>query len=161
MNVDQLAKDLLNGSPEQRAAAAQTLMLLGEAAAGAAASLVTLAGDDAAGEWCVATLEALGPPPVDQVDQLAKLTTADCEATAYWAATLLGRLGVEAAAAVPALTDAAQHHSALAAQERSVWALGKIGAAASQATQVLAILARSDQKRLARLAKRSLELIDA
>lgn len=159
MTAEQLAGDLLNGSPEQRASAAQTLSQLGAGAAPAAAALVNLAGDDASGEWCVATLEELGPPPASQVGELAKLTTADNEATAYWAATLLGRLGPAAAPATGALARQAAEHPSLAAKERAVWALGKIGPAAAGAKPVLESLTKSDPPRLARLANEAIKAI--
>lgn len=161
MTPEQLAQDLLNGGPEQRLAAARLLATLGEGAAPAAAALVNLAGDADSGEWCVGVLEELGPPPASELPALAKLCTADSEASAYWAATLLGRLGPDAAEATDALASLAASHASLAARERAVWALGKIGPGAAAAAPTLERLAGEGEGRLRRLAEQAAAAIAA
>ncbi|MEM9187431.1 MAG: HEAT repeat domain-containing protein [Planctomycetota bacterium] len=160
MTTEQLAAELSSGQAERRLAAARTLASLGQAAAPAAAILAATTGDAQAGEWCVAALEELGPPPVDQLGALTRLANEPDESIAYWAATLLGRRGPDAAAATNALATAAESHPAPAARERAVWALGEIGPAASAAAATLEALARSDQARLSRLAGQALEAIN-
>ncbi len=82
---------------------------------------------------------------------------------AYWAATLLGRLGADkadaCAGAVKPLADALQSHPAPAVQERAAWALGQIGPRPPSAKPALEAAANSSSPRLSRLAKESLEKI--
>jgi HEAT repeat protein len=80
----------------------------------------------------------------------------DC---AYWAATLLGRSGGEAASAVKSLIQALEQRSELPVHERVVWALGQIGPAASNSVSTLRRIAESNSPRLARLAKSALQQI--
>lgn len=159
MIATQLADDLLNGNDQQRSAAAQTLAAMGPEAAPAAVALVTLVDDKAAGEWCVAALEELGPPPADDVATLAGYCATASEQPAYWSATLLGRLEGAAAAAVPQLVEAATSHAAPSVRERAVWALGKIGPFAAQSRPALEQIASSESGRIARLAKQALKEI--
>lgn len=161
MIATQLAEDLLNGNEEQRSAAAQTLATMGSEAAPAAVPLVMLIDDEAAGEWCVAALEELGPPPEESIATLAGFAQTAGEQPAYWSATLLGRLGSSAAPALPQLIDSATNHPAISVRERAVWAIGQIGPAAIDAAPKLAQIATSESGRIARLAKQALEEIQA
>ncbi|MEN0111069.1 MAG: hypothetical protein AAF805_10125, partial [Planctomycetota bacterium] len=92
-----LAQQLRADDAAARSAAAETLASMGETAAGAAAELVACCDDPAVGGDCVAALEALGPPPVDQLPAIARLLASLSGEVAYWAATLLGRVGETAA----------------------------------------------------------------
>lgn len=161
MTAEQLAQELIGGDGERRSAAAQTLAAMGADAAPAAAVLTRFAGDEAIGDWCAAALEDMGPPTVDQLDALIPLATSATEATAYWAATLLGRLGPEAAGAAETLAQAATGHAAISVRERAVWALGKIGPAAASAEPTLRALTEADSPRLARLARTALDKVAA
>lgn len=159
MTPTQLAETLLNGDPEGRAAAAQALASLGPDARPAAVALVGSAGDPDAGAWCVAALEEMGPPSPGDVDRLTPLLKSNDETTAYWAATLLGRLEGDAAPAVTELMFAATIEGPLVVRERAVWALGKIGPAAASARPTLQFLTLAEHPRLARLATQALESI--
>lgn len=159
----ELEVQLQNADPAVRRSAAEQLCRLGSEAQPAAVSLVKAMGDndEETQQWANAALEELGPPEVSAAPTLAALLqTVDVQAdTAYWAATLLGRLGAEGAGAVEPLTIATQEHFSLPVRERAVWALGKIGQPANASQPVLEKLAASDQPRLARLAKAALEEI--
>ena len=159
MTAMMLADDLISGDDTQRAAAAQMLAALGADAAPAAIALVTRASDHAAGEWCVAALEELGPPHSDDLASLEMHLESPNETSAYWAATLIGRLGPTAATAVTALEKTATSSAPLSVRERAIWALGKIGPAAASAKPTLANLAKSSEARLARLSEQALASI--
>ncbi|TWT30204.1 hypothetical protein KOR34_47620 [Posidoniimonas corsicana] len=145
------------GSPD-RQAAAQQAMHQGEDAGPVAAVLAAHTGDSDIGEPCIAALEKCGPPAADQLPALTALL-ADTELPAYWAATLIGRLGADGAAATAALAATAASRQPLAVRERAVWALGKIGPAANAALPALESLIDSPQPRLARLAKQAVAAI--
>jgi len=121
-----------------------------------AAALVAGTGDEATRGVCTAALEELGPPAAVLLPDLVVLTESEAGDVAYWAATLLGRLGAVAAPAVDPLTRLAVSQRPLAARERAVWALGEIGPPAADAAPTLELLSESDQPRLARLAKTAL-----
>lgn len=145
-----------------RREAARQIMQAGEPAVGAAISLVKAVGDQDEEVVNSATeaLENLGPPRVEDAAELAKLLHAPQSDMGYWAATLLGRLGDQAATAVKSLAAVVTAHPQLAVRERSAWALGQIGPAARPAKEVLEAVTRGDAPRLARLARESLEQID-
>ena len=75
----------------------------------------------------------------------------------YWAAALLGRLGVEAASVVPALASAVSDSVEMSVRQRAAWALGKIGPPACDALDALRQAAASSNPRLARLAQRAVD----
>lgn len=105
-------------------------------------------------------LEDLGPPEVDQLSRLQVLAVAPQGDIAYWAVTLLGRLGPAGGPATRVLADMLNQHPVLAVRQRAAWALGQIGPAAAAARpQLLAASAQSDP-RLARLARTALEQLD-
>jgi HEAT repeat protein len=125
--------------------------------------LVRQAGDpeETVREWATAALEGMGAPAVeDQAALVAELASAQPD-VAYWAATLLGRLGDEAAPSVDALAKATAEHPLPEVRQRAVWALGRIGPAAGNARPVLEQAAQSSEPRLARLAQRALTQIGA
>jgi HEAT repeat protein len=78
---------------------------------------------------------------------------------AYWAITLLGRAGDNAAPAVAALADILCSSAEPPVRERAAWALGKIGPTAQAARPALDEAAASDEPRLRRLAEKALEAI--
>jgi HEAT repeat protein len=112
-------------------------------------------------EWAVAALEESDRPPPDAVSALTSLVAMENADVGYWAATQLGRIGADAARAVPALTQAVQHGASPAVCERAVWALGQIGPAAVSACSVLEAAVPSDSPRLERLVRQALERIRA
>jgi HEAT repeat protein len=145
----------------QQGAAAEALAQLGPDARPAAAALVRACGteDDSNREWVTSALEGLGPPPAEQMKDLIALTSDKSLDVAYWAATLLGRLGAAAGPAVPGLTTALEKHAEQAVRERAAWALGQIGPAAKSATPALRAAAAGNQPRLARMANEALEAV--
>ncbi len=151
-----------------RAAAAEQMSQMAEAARPAAVALVTACGDQpSVSQWAAAALEELGPPPAAAAEALAELAASRQELVAYWAVTLLGRLGptpdwagsrasrAEASradtllAALVAALDASTH---LAVRQRAAWALGKIGLRSEAVAAALQRAGGSSDPRLARLA---------
>lgn len=159
MDISQWIADLASEDSTLRASAAQSLASLGEAAGAAAIPLVRAAGDDdeAVREWAVAALEQMGAPAVEETETLAQLLSSPIADCGYWAATLLGRLGPDASAAVPQLIWGLGERRDLAVRQRCAWALGKIGKAAASAAGALGQAAQSDDPRLARLAQKALD----
>jgi HEAT repeat protein len=101
----------------------------------------------------------MGAPSVEDTRAIAQLLANPSPDSAYWAATLLGRLGEQAAEAVPDLARTVESRSEITVRQRAAWALGKIGPAASAAVEPLRHAANADDPRLARLAKQALETI--
>ena len=157
--------DLINAlnsrDPAQRCQAAERLARDDSAARVAAIPLVRASGDgdETVREWAVAALEELGSPPATRIDGLAALLGDPHPDVGYWAATLLGRLGPEAATTTADLAHAVTDSPHNAVQERAAWALGKIGSSAVTALPGLEEAAHSTNPRLAQLAQRSLDQI--
>jgi HEAT repeat protein len=157
-DLSALVTALESGDADQRQAAAEKLAQLGTDAAPAAVALVEACErDDEARESVVAALEELGPPAANDLARLAALVSRPSLNVAYWAATLLGRLGGEAAPAAPALGNALGGHGELAVRQRAAWALGKIGPAAAVAKDALEEAAAGSDPRLASLARAALD----
>ncbi|WP_145115731.1 HEAT repeat domain-containing protein [Botrimarina mediterranea] len=158
MDVDQLAVALLTDKPSRRVAAAEELATLGPDASPAALALVTACGNPALVDLCIGTLEELGPPPVEQLPELAKLVASPDENVAYWAATMLGRSGEAATPFLAPLEETAKNDDALnEVRERAVWAIGKLGADAKPAEGTLRAIAESGPTpRIKRLASTAL-----
>jgi len=141
--------------------AAEQLLQPGEQAAPAAVPLIGACAheSDEVRELAAAALENIGPPAVADIGRLGELAGIEQADAVYWAATLLGRLGGETAAAVPNLVGALCNNSAPATNERIAWALGKIGPEAQPAFESLQKLANGDS-RLARTAANALARIE-
>lgn len=156
-----LAVQLDSADDHARVEAAERLSRMGEDAAPAAVSLVRAcaAADDQLREFAVAALEDLGPPPADAIAPLAGLVDHATPLVGYWATTLLGRAGEDAAAAAAALTKCVGSTADLSVRQRAAWALGKIGPAAAGARDALSRAAGHEDPRLARLAAEALEAI--
>ena len=149
--------DLSNADAEVRALAAENLCHAGADAAPAVVELVKACGDEEAVQiWAVAALEQLDAPPVETAASLSKLVEAPDELVAYWAITLLGRLGPAAVDSEGVLVEALLYSQDLAVKERAAWALGKIGAESEPAINALNQAASSEQARLARMAQGAL-----
>lgn len=143
---------------EQRRQAAQALAQHREAAQGAAIPLCRAVSDqdEQVREWCHAALEELGPPPEEEREALLNLITAQ-EMTAYWAVTLLGRMGHAAQpAALPLAALVERMDTPDEIRNRALWALGKIGAQGPEIRAALESAAQSDNPRTARLAAKAL-----
>ncbi len=162
-DVAQWASELNHGDAAARASAAEHLARHpGEASVAAIALVQSVAdADEGVREWVTAALEELDAPPADQCEELAALTTHAESDVAYWAATLLGRMGDAAAPAVARLSGVLESSPAHNVRERAAWALGKIGPAAKSAGPQLQHAANSNKARLARTAAKALEAIGA
>lgn len=160
-DANALAADLGSADPGVRSTAAENLARMAEAAAPAAAELVRACGDanEQVREQAVAALEDLGPPPAEAIGRLIELVGHGDPLVAYWATTLLGRAGEDAASAVPALAGCLASPADLSVKQRAAWALGKIGAPAASARKALDRAAGDADPRLARLATEALAAI--
>lgn len=156
-----LGRQLASADVAARAEAAELLARVGAAAAVAVVPLVKACGDadEQVRDWAVAAVEELGPPPLESIGDLSRLVTAREPLTAYWATTLLGRMGKDAATATPVLAAAVESASDSAVRQRAAWALGKIGPAAAAARGPLERAATAGDERLARLAREALAAI--
>jgi HEAT repeat protein len=160
-DVPAVVRRLTSPDVAERTEAAELLARAGAAAVAAALPLVTACGDEdeQVREWAVAALEDLGPPPAGSLAALSGLVSAANPLVAYWATTLLGRSGQDAASATTALATAVQSAADSAVRERAAWALGRIGPAAVAARGSLEQAAASGEQRLARLAAEALAAI--
>lgn len=125
----QLLEQLKLGDAAARARAAEQLARLKEGARLAVVPLVRSVADadERVREWCVAALESIGPPAADQIADLAALAGAANTNVAYWAITLLGRAGTNAASAIGVLADRLADGGDPVVQQRAAWALGAVG----------------------------------
>ncbi len=154
---DQLRSDLQSPDLDRRIAAAERLASLGAEAAIAAVELVRACADEeTVQEWAVAALESMGPPPVDSLPQLCECSSASNALVAYWAVTLLGRLGASASSSQQQLAAILTHSTVTATRERAAWALGQIGASSNVSITALRQAAEASEPRLSRLAKEAL-----
>lgn len=124
----ELAESLAQGAATERAAAAERLAQLGEAARPAAVSLVRAVADDdeSLREWAAAALEGMGPPDQADLPALARLTEDGRLDVSYWALTLLGRCGRAAAPHRDSVARLVEHHAEPAVRARARWALARI-----------------------------------
>lgn len=121
---------LRSASAKERASAAQFFAGLGNSgdAAAAAVPLVEACNDpdEQVRQWADGALENLGPPRAGDVAALVAILDRNEPNTAYWSATLLGRLGSQAASARPALLKAAAQEKHPNVAKRASWALKKL-----------------------------------
>jgi len=152
---------LSDPSAEKRREAAEQLCRRGEEACPAAVQLAraTADEDEQVQQWATAALEELGPPEVKWIDDLKQILAEPEADPAYWSATLIGRLEAQGATAVGTLIEALQSHPAANVRQRAAWALGQVGTEAGESAEALTDAAKSDDKRLARLARGALEKI--
>lgn len=153
------------GSPEEtaRADAAEKLSQLDpDEMRAAALVLVEACGDEseAVREAAVSALEEMGAPDPELLDGLTTLLADPKADVGYWAATLIGRLGPEGAASVPALIATLEDSPHQNVRQRAARALGKIGPGAMAAIEPLRKAAHGDDPRLARLAEKALAMIE-
>ena len=98
--------------------------------------------------------------PKEGVDAVVELLADEAPDVAYWSATLIGRLGERAVAAVSALCSALEADRPVIVRERAAWALGRIGQSAGEtAIAALNKAANESKPRLSRLAQRALDRI--
>lgn len=160
--IQSLQNDLVNPDLRVRRAAAEQFSTCGPAATPVVVSLVAACGDadEQVRELVIATLEELGPPPVDALGELIKLSRSDDPNIAYWAITVTGRMESDAIEAESSLVELLDQTTDASVAERAVWALDKIGAKSRETARVLERASRSENPRLVRLANRALESID-
>jgi HEAT repeat protein len=160
MDVSQCIDDLNSAEVVQRRQAAEQLAANSDPAA--AVSLVRACGDsdEQVREWAVAALEELGVPDAADAAALAELLAAAQGDVRYWSATLLGRLGDRAAAAVGPLILAIDADAESAVRQRAAWAIGRMGRVAAPARESLTRAARGGDARLARLAEEALQNLE-
>lgn len=161
LDVVDLAGRLASATADDRLAAAERLAQAGEEAAAAAVPLVRGCGDadERVREAAVAALEDMGPPPADVIGQLGELVGHRDPLVAYWAATLLGRAGEDAAATVPVLAACVGSSADMSVRQRAAWALGRMGPAALPAKDALQTARADADQRLARLAAEAIDAI--
>jgi HEAT repeat protein len=153
--------DLGSGDAARRRSAAERLARWGELPRGTAAALARACGDADAEvrDLAAGALEDLGAPSAEDLPELLPLVRDENANIAYWAVTLIGRLGPEAAPAVTPLV-AALSVAPINVRERSAWALGQMGPAARAAREALRRESSSNAPRLARLAAEALQRIE-
>ena len=161
-DISKLIAALSSSNAEKRVAAAEGLAELGADAHPAALALVRASSDanEEVREAAVAALEELGPPALADLPTLMTFFHAPELDRAYWAITLVGRLGQEAGEAVGGLIEALSPSHELTVRQRAAWALGEIGPAASAARRSLTQAAQTGDPRLARLAQDAIDQID-
>lgn len=126
-DLARIVQELSSENVVRRCAAAERLAQRGEEAAAACVALVRACGDsDEVRDWAASALESCGAPPLTALDELASLTTHEQLDVAYWAATLIGRLGPQAAAATPQLIKCASGSEHESVRRRASWALERI-----------------------------------
>ena len=160
-NLHQLISALADSDPAARAKAAEELSHLGADASPAATALVHAAADEVeeVREHAVAALEELGPPPLSQLGEMTGLLSHDSADVNYWAATLLGRLGPDAAPSAETLARVVVGTASAAVRQRAAWALGEIGPGVAAAIPALKTAAGDPDPRLARLAAEAIQKI--
>jgi len=158
MTISQLVAGLSASDANTRAQSAEQLAQIGPDAQPAAVALVLACGDEEeeVRQWATSALEGMGPPEASDVGQLVSFLQGRSPDVGYWAATLLGRLKSEAAAAVEALARAVAESPHLSVRQRAAWALGEIGSAAAAAVPALQKAAADPDPRLARLAQEAI-----
>lgn len=158
MNSATTLQQLLHGSPSERATAAEHLAQQGSEAAYAACELTAACADtEAISSWAVDALEQLGTPPSSAIESLVSMAQWENPLTVYWAVTLLGRVGPDAAVHQRVLVTLLQHSEDLAVQEKAAWSLGRMQAKSLEATEALQQVAQSPETRLSRIAAKSLQ----
>lgn len=129
---------------------------------GISVAVVALSGssEDEVRMWSAEALEVAVRPDPSEVPGLIELLKRAVDGEiCYWAATMLGRLGVDAGVAVGALESCLRESMYLPARERAAWALSQIGPAASVAVPTLNQAVESAPPRLRRLASEAIRSI--
>jgi HEAT repeat protein len=161
-NNETWAAKLSGESPEDQIDALRQISTQ-EKVTGLAVTVVGLCGssDDEIRMWSAEALEVAIEPQSSEIPGLIELLQqADDGEICYWAATLLGRLGVDAVAAVATLETCLCESMYLPARERAAWALAEIGPDASAAIPALQKAAENAPPRLKRLALQAMAAID-
>lgn len=124
--IEQLSSD----EAAIRATAAEALCHLGEGARCAAVELIGVCDDqcESVREWAAASLEGMGAPEAGQSQALLEIATAASDDRAFWAITLLGRLGQQCCgtAVADCLRGLSKNHSSESVRRRAIWALERV-----------------------------------
>jgi hypothetical protein len=155
--TDTWIHQLRSDDVKERARAAEEVCRAGLTSAEVTIELIRAADDDdSVSQWATAALEAIETPPPVTAAELARLVAADHEASAYWAATLLGRIGGEAVDSESSLAMAVTNSNHQAVKERAAWALARVGVTLDETKRSLQSAAASGTARLKRLAEQAL-----
>ena len=100
------------------------------------------------------------PPTTGQLDDLTSLASSANQDVTFWAVTLLGRAGEQAAGALPILVERLQNTASPNVQKRAAWALGKLGRNAEPTLNSLRKAAASGGP-VAAQAQRAIERLEA
>jgi HEAT repeat protein len=163
MHISELGDILSSDDQAMRRRAAEVLSQNADAAVDVAVDLVRHVADSdrVVAEYCVATLEELGPPAASQLDDLAILASDNHADVAYWAVTLIGRSGAAAATHALRLGDVVASDAPPQVRERAAWALGRIGPAAMAAVPQLESSTHAVPQSVARAVAQALTSIRA
>jgi len=116
--------------------------------------------DEQTRHWACESLDRVLKPELtelpDLIETLRGTTDGEIE---YWTATMIGRLGPDAASATGVLATVLLDSSCLAARERAAWAISQIGPAARSAVNSLRQIGNDDPPRLRRLAESALAVV--
>jgi len=128
--IETLINQLQDADLRMQVAAAESLAGLANQAQPAIVALVQHSGsaDEDLCNWCTAALEEIGPPTVEQIDELALLASSANSDVAFWATTSLGRAGSLATSATTILKQRSNDASTPEVKKRAIWALEKIRA---------------------------------
>ncbi|MFK8115611.1 MAG: HEAT repeat domain-containing protein [Rubripirellula sp.] len=154
-----IVEKLATSDPEQQADVLRKLCNL-ESVHGICLQVIALSRsqDDDVRMWSAEALEtSIQPTSADIPGLVQTLKTSDEADVCYWAATMLGRLGTEAASASQALAAFAETSEHLAAREQAVWALCQLGPAASHAILTMQRIAEDAPARLHRMVQHAIE----
>jgi len=113
--------------------------------------------DEQVAEWCVGALEELPPCDKQELPALVEMLPSKKELTAYWAATLIGRLEGKGEPAALPLAKIIAGKTPTAVKDRAIWAVRKIGVYPPEVIAALETASKSDNPRTARLANKALD----
>ena len=158
--------DLTSPDPQQRIAAAQRLARMNTPDPAAAAPLVGLLDgpfDDELFAWVETALEVI-QPPADQIPAFLQwidqfLQGAASPETAYWSATMLGKLKSASPESLQSLTNLLERSDHPTVPARAAWALGEIGPPARTTLPHLRIASHSPIPKLASFAQHAIRQI--
>lgn len=157
-DLEQCVGRLKSESVAERAEAAETLCTAAPESSFAAAELVRACADEdeSVREWVVGALESIEEPPANALEALEESCRSDNALVAYWAVTMMGRMGCAAKAKQDVIAQLLENSKDLSVQEKAAWALGKMEADSSLARHALEQASHSENARLSRVANAAL-----
>ncbi|TWU45059.1 hypothetical protein Q31b_02300 [Novipirellula aureliae] len=156
---EKLKSDLASGAVATRISTAEQLATMGEEAQFAAVELVVSCADadESVRNWSVAALEGLGTPSIESIGSLCELAKDSNPMVAYWAITLLGRIGAKASNCQDVLARVLTQTAEVSVQQRAVWAIGKMGSLQPTTIKSLAWASESNDPKVSGTAQRILQ----